>query len=310
MKLSALLPPQNIIVPFKIENPTPEKVITQLVREIYARSIIQESVLDPQDVLQALLEREHEQSTAVGCGYAFPHARFESMSGIHTVLAIAPEGIDFDAPDGLPCKYFLLTLVSRSQPHLLLKTRAAMIRFLSRKGILPVIESESPEAIWQRLDNSGILVNDQILAKDMMKPLLHSLRPEMTLEDSARALHRYHVDALPVLDAEGHYIREFSCHDLFAYGIPKFLSNLSDVSCVKELNPFEKYFMTDRSQQIGHLELKEHEPLIDPTATLMEIIFEMTAHDRHQLYVISDTKKVLGVIDRHTIVDKILMSYV
>lgn len=42
-------------------------------------------------------------------------------------------------------------------------------------------------------------------------------------------------------------------------------------------------------------------------STLMEIVFEMTAKSKQFLYVVSDNK-LMGVIDRFSIVDKILLN--
>jgi len=41
---------------------------------------------------------------------------------------------------------------------------------------------------------------------------------------------------------------------------------------------------------------------------LMEVIFEMTVKNKEFLYVLSDDGKLRGVLDRYSIIDKILMT--
>lgn len=310
MKLSLMLPKTQIMTSYKPKGQTKSEIITELVDFLYDNDIITDETVTRDEIISALLARELQQSTAVGEGFAFPHARLENLKGFYMLLAVAPDGVAFDSLDGEPAKFIVLNLVRRSTPQLLLKTRAAITRFLMHSGNQKIALSGTPESLWSKLDDSAILVEDRILAKDMMKPVHGTLSPDMTLEDAARALHKARSDSLPILDEKGVYINEFTCYDLFVYGIPKFFSQLYSVSYVRDMNPFEKYFMTDRSQKIGEIDVERSQPLIKPGATIMEIIFEMTTHNRHQLYVVDEENHLLGVIDRYSIVDKILISNV
>ena len=75
------------------------------------------------------------------------------------------------------------------------------------------------------------------------------------------------------------------------------------------MDPFEKYFKVDESLTVGNI-LKDNKrlPTIPPTATIMEMIFEMTINNNETLYVVNNEKKLLGILDRHTIIDKILVA--
>jgi len=54
---------------------------------------------DKRALLKALLEREKLCSTGIGEGVAIPHAKCEGMSQMCVALAIAKDGVDFDAID-------------------------------------------------------------------------------------------------------------------------------------------------------------------------------------------------------------------
>lgn len=61
-------------------------------------------------VAEAVWNREHIMSTGLGKGLAVPHARLEGLSAPIVALGISEEGIDFDAPDGLPAQIIFLIL--------------------------------------------------------------------------------------------------------------------------------------------------------------------------------------------------------
>jgi CBS domain-containing protein len=88
-----------------------------------------------------------------------------------------------------------------------------------------------------------------------------------------------------------------------------FLS-LHVISFVKHMNPFEKYFDVDKTLKVQSILDKKNksEQVISANATLMEIIFEMTVKNKEFLYVLSSDKKLRGVLDRYSIIDKIILA--
>jgi Kef-type K+ transport system membrane component KefB len=65
--------------------------------------------------LIAVLERELVAATGLGDEVAIPHAPVEGLGRPVVALGLAPDGIDFDAPDGRPAKIvFLLLLPPRA----------------------------------------------------------------------------------------------------------------------------------------------------------------------------------------------------
>jgi CBS domain-containing protein len=76
------------------------------------------------------------------------------------------------------------------------------------------------------------------------------------------------------------------------------------------MNPFEKYFNVDKTLKVSDLMAgkKKSELVISADATLMEIIFEMTVKRKEFLYVLSDDGKLRGILDRYSIIDKIIIA--
>jgi nitrogen PTS system EIIA component len=276
---------------------------------LYKNTSIATENISRKILLDEILRREKEQTTAVGEGFAFPHARIEGLKFSYTVFAISQEGINFESLDNKPTHFFIFNLVPITQPNYLLKTRAGITRLLNsseaRKNILT---ADSVEAISKIIVESNIEVGHDIIASDIMRPQIGSISKDATLKDAARILHKYHTDSLPVTDKNDVLHGIISCHDLFSYGMPKFFYKLRQISFVKHMDPFEKYFKIDESLTVEAMLSNKTLPVISPTYTIMEIIFEMTVNNRETLYVIDKKNKLLGILDRYTIIDKILVA--
>ncbi|MCC9605817.1 PTS sugar transporter subunit IIA [Blastopirellula sp. JC732] len=65
--------------------------------------------------LEALYRREELGSTAIGGGIAIPHARIDEMERVVGVIGHAPQGIDFESPDGAPVTKLFLLLTSKGE---------------------------------------------------------------------------------------------------------------------------------------------------------------------------------------------------
>ena len=91
--------------------------------------------LDQQTLfVDALLKREELGSTGIGRGFAVPHARIDWIKDCFTAMALAPDGIAFDALDGEPVHTIIAIASPQSRPgdHLRLLERVS--RSLRRAG--------------------------------------------------------------------------------------------------------------------------------------------------------------------------------
>ncbi len=310
MKLSDLIPPNRIVVLERAPESS-RALLESLLAVLWQHSSLGDETVSEDLLLHALLEREAAHPTAIGGGVAFPHARILDLRGEYDLLAVSAAGLDFNSLDQKPVHVILLSLVPRGNPVLLLQSRAAFVRFLNSSGGTAHIRSlTAPAEIWQALADSNVTVDQQILAKDLMQPVRAALTPDQTLRDAARMFHLKRQDSLPVMDGDGRFLGALSCQGLFSLGLPEFFSQLRTISFIRSMNPFERYFAFDQSLTVRDAMKKQKSYSIAPTATLMEIIFDMSVNNKEILYVTDGETKLLGVIDRFSIVDKILVSAV
>lgn len=86
-------------------------------------------IKDPSKVLNALLEQEAIDTTGIGQGVAFPHARIDGLKGPVALLAVSQRGVDFKAKDGHPVYLFFLFLapVEETSLHLQILSKVEAI---------------------------------------------------------------------------------------------------------------------------------------------------------------------------------------
>ena len=309
MKLSFILNEESILTGLAGGERSRQDILTDLLNSLYDGTDLKREGVSKEELLSALLLREREMTTALGEGIAFPHARLDGISNTYTLFGICPDGAEFHSLDQKPVQFFVLSVVPHDQAHALLLNRAALVRFLSDDAVRrAALEAGDAFAVWQLIDQSGVSVDRNILARDIMRPQIGHIRSGASLKDAARALHKYHSDSLPILDEQDRFEGDISCYDLFSYGLPDFFANLHTISFVRNMDPFEKYFQKDREIKLRDLDIKRESPTIAAEATLMEIVFEIATRNKQQLYVIDRDRKLRGVIDRFSIVDKILLS--
>lgn len=86
-------------------------------------------------ILESLQAREDKMTTAMGGGFALPHATIPKLAKPCTLLARCPEGIACDAVDGKLVNIFFLILVPPDHNQTHLQTLATVAKFFNRRGV-------------------------------------------------------------------------------------------------------------------------------------------------------------------------------
>jgi mannitol/fructose-specific phosphotransferase system IIA component (Ntr-type) len=104
MKLTDHLDPALIKVPLDAADKT--QAITELVDLVAAHG--HAAVRD--QLLAAVLQREAQRSTGIGCGFAIPHAKCDLVPGLVIAFGRMAQPIDFEAFDGQPVTLIALLI--------------------------------------------------------------------------------------------------------------------------------------------------------------------------------------------------------
>ena len=138
--LLSLVTPECTCIALKGESK--KEIITELVDLLAARG----KILDRNEVLADVLEREKIMSTGMQDGIALPHAKTGGTSDLAVAVGIKKDGIDFESIDGKASRLFILVASPKkiSGPHV--QFLAAIGAVLEDSGIRQrVIDAASPQ---------------------------------------------------------------------------------------------------------------------------------------------------------------------
>ncbi|MGE4285818.1 MAG: PTS sugar transporter subunit IIA [Phycisphaerae bacterium] len=294
----------ELIVP-DLKPDTKENIIRQLAEHLVdSKPACLDDSLTAEELFASLMDRENSQNTGLGNGVAFPHARIDKSDDFACVIGYCKDGFDYASRDGKPCHLVCMMVSCIDKPYIILQVMADLARMICDNGIDLSRGDFTRDELKSLIVENIMVKHGQILAKDVMRPVNITVNINDSVQAAARTMHLSHKDILPVLDDEGKLLGEVSCLDIFSYGIPDFFNQLQTVSFVKHIDPFEKYFKYQKELLVKDI-YDTKVPKISQQQTLMEIIFEMTVKN-HSLIFVVDDDKLAGIIDRFSIIDKIL----
>ena len=131
MVVSDLINESNLIPDLQAEDRKSAYLV--MAHELVHKGFIKKDLLEP--VLQSLQAREDKMTTAMGGGFALPHATIPKLPKLCTLLARSLKGIPCDAVDGKLVNIFFLILVPPDQNQTHLQTLATVAKFFNRRGV-------------------------------------------------------------------------------------------------------------------------------------------------------------------------------
>jgi fructose-specific phosphotransferase system IIA component len=127
-----------------------ESVIRELVQKAVTIGAISEDNFE--SVFYEVSEREKSMSTGLGNEVAVPHCKSEFVKDNVILIALKPNGIDFDAIDNKPVKIFVLIISPKNDagPHL--QVLAALSRLLSNGDIRDgLLKSNDADELYNKI---------------------------------------------------------------------------------------------------------------------------------------------------------------
>jgi nitrogen PTS system EIIA component len=83
------------------------------------------------DVEGLVMARERSANSAIGKGWACPHARVSFEEDLLCVVGWSPTGIDYGAPDGIPVSIIVMYLVPENQRNHFLREVSLLVKALA-----------------------------------------------------------------------------------------------------------------------------------------------------------------------------------
>lgn len=259
--------------------------------------------LSYESVRDAVIHRENRQTTALGESIAFPHARLENLDKALFAVTTLREPVLFEkAPVQIVC----LILAPVSDPSASLKIMAQISRLLADKSIRQeVLAAQTPEELRNIFKVHNPKIDKPILARDIMRPPRFSVKPDDPVTLCSHRMSVNNIGAVPVVNNEQKILGEISVSRLFRYGLPDFFAQLKSVSFIAEFDPFEKYFADEGNILCSDM-MEDCARTVPVDYTIMEIVFDLAIRNYPKLYVIDESGRWIGSIDKGLVLDNVI----
>ncbi|MGB8930045.1 MAG: PTS sugar transporter subunit IIA [Anaeromyxobacteraceae bacterium] len=136
MKIVEFLRPDAIIA--TLGGTSAQAVLAEL-----SRPLCGSHKLDPQRLLDTLLDREKLGSTGIGEGVAIPHGKVAGLPALIASFGRSPQGIDFRAIDGKPTHLFFTLVAPENSAGAHLKALARISRIFKNPSFREAIMKAS-----------------------------------------------------------------------------------------------------------------------------------------------------------------------
>ena len=117
---------------YEMQASTKEGAVETLVRRLSQLGHLPTEAVS--EVITAVMRREELGSTAIGRGFAVPHAEHPSVAEVIGNIGYVRHGIDFNSLDGEPVRTILLLLSPPNQPGNRLRALERISRVLRVTG--------------------------------------------------------------------------------------------------------------------------------------------------------------------------------
>lgn len=163
--LSALVKKEQVV--FNLKATKKQAAIKELVHKLCELGMLDGETM----VVRRVMDREKLESTGLGKGVAFPHARVEVGDAPLLAFGRSEQGIDFDSIDGQPVHIFVLVLWQPSVAGLFNQLFGGLARqFSDHAFVQALIEAENAEKMFKIIRDVPFQMTDSDvnLSKSML----------------------------------------------------------------------------------------------------------------------------------------------
>lgn len=299
MRLSNVL--DESVVTNELKATTKVEAITELLGLIKNRH----PQLDYDRIYKSILDREDVEPTNFGRSIAFPHARTDAVEEMYIAVGISEQGIKERTPDGKPLHMICLMLTPSNIARHYLQTLAAFATFARQENnIHKIVKSKSAAAVIDAIWESGVTIEKELTARDLMRHDVVTVTEEDSLRDVANLMFTNRLSALGVVDDDGHLLGQITDKELIQAALPDFKSLISNLNYSLDIEPFEELLKKEDKIKVKQLYLKDIETVTTDTR-IVEIAAMMLFKDLRRVFVVNEDR-LFGILLRKDIVHMII----
>lgn len=261
--------------------------------------------LEYDTVLESVREREEIEDTSYGHGFAFPHARTDSVHEMYIIIGISRAGLENKTPDGVPLHVVCLLLTPSTIAKLYLQMLSGLAYFGRQPGTLQMLlNAGAPADVIKAVSDANVTVDKELMVRDVMRHNVATVTPDDTLKQVANEMFRNRLSAVAVVDGDNRLVGVINDRDLIKAALPDYKALISNLNYSLDVEPFEELLKREDKIKVSQLYRTEYE-VTTPETRIVEVAAMMIFKDIRRVFV-TKHDKLVGVLLRKDIVNMVI----
>lgn len=301
MKLSSLLEPGHIVLHMQAKN------LHEAVCEILDKVERFRPNVDRRQIVDAVMRREQQGSTALELGIALPHARIPGLEDFFVFLGIPATPLAECGVDGQNVSLVFLVLASDKKNMVMLQSMAAIGLLGQKADVLARLrEARDKDSAWRIIDESGVTVKRVLQARDLMRTDCARVSAEMPVQKLLDLMFETGAHESVVVSPSGAVVGCVTSEEILEAALPGYMSILPGVGFLNEFEPFEHFFQREARLTVG--EIMNKKPLVvESDEPLIQVAFRLK-QERKRFAFVQEAGRFVGVVDRNDLLSRVLRA--
>jgi len=258
-----------------------------------------------ENVFNAIMERESQQSTYLGKSLAMPHARIDQLNDFILVCGRSTKGITYEETTD-KVHFVVLILSCKTKINTLLQTMGAWATLFNQETTIEELRTvRSAEDMISIVEKSNIKIKQTLVARDIMRAGVVLLSMEQTLKEVIDLFFANNISGAPVLNSDGTLAGVVTEKDLISVGLPKYMSMMDNISFLNEFEPFEEIFKKEDEIHVKDIYSKEF-VFVHENVSVIQLAFYFVNKNCRRIMVTDDDGRLQGLIMRKDLIRKVI----
>ncbi len=299
MHLTNFLDARNICIERRVL--TKEQVYAQMVENICHHRKLP---VCGKELLELILKRDREATTAYPTGIAIPHIRMDGFDDTVMAMTFLQNPLDYE---GTKVSWVVLIITDKSSSKLYLNMVAALLGVSRDQALSASLTSlQDSHAVIHRLKQLDIEVKKDLTIADIMVQNPVSVGPDTLLRGLSDIMSERDISSVPVTDADGKYLGEVNIINFLKVGVPNYLMMIDNLNFLLSFEPLEHLFEKLDEVSVKEIMIRD-EKTLGPHASIIEAVSEMIKHNKRSLAVL-DNGRLVGVVTAMDIFRKVIQA--
>ena len=301
MQLSDFLDPRTILMEHRVL--TREQVYENMMRSLCESHRLELPICGA-PLLQKILERDRESSTAYPSGIAIPHIRLDGFEDTLISLCFLQNPLDFD---GTSVHWIALIITDKSSSKLYLNIVAALLGLSKNTELMKALHAEKDgHGIKQQIAKQAVRVSKEIFLADIMITDPITVSPCTTLKELNALMNTHNIAGFPVVDEHNRFVGEVNILNLLKVGVPDYMLMLENLAFLQSYEPLERIFEQEENLCVQDF-METDVVTLNSTAAIIEAVYEMILQ-RKRYFSVVDQGQLKGVITAMDIFRKVIKA--